>query len=374
MKIAILYIGIGEYIKLWKGFVDSMERFFLPNYEKHYFVFTDKENIYKKEQKIVSIIYQEDLGWPKNSLLRFQFFLRIESELKKYDYIFFMNANIFCTRKIESWEILPREESLVVVAHIDFYGKNPDEYTYDRNPVSKAYVPYGTGRYYVTGAVNGGTAEGFLQMVHCLSERTQQDLESGVIALWHDESHLNRYIIDYPNYRLLMPSFAYREGARTSFERILVARNKRTYFAVDRIKTGMDFSKSLFVSEKEIDRLRLNDLLISNWAIRKQEGKRLDMYFMKKNWRKIILYGYGNFGQFFLQEIADTEIQIAYIIDKNASNIQDKRYIISENLLPEIEADVIVIAPVYSCYCIMDHLIGTANIPIVSLDKVIDDL
>lgn len=50
MKIGILYVGIGKYIRLWDKFYSSCESLFLPQYEKKYFIFTDyplKSSMYK---------------------------------------------------------------------------------------------------------------------------------------------------------------------------------------------------------------------------------------------------------------------------------------------------------------------------------------
>mgnify|MGYP002228075955 CR=1 FL=1 len=35
MKIGILYVGIGKYIRLWDKFYSSCESLFLPQYEKN---------------------------------------------------------------------------------------------------------------------------------------------------------------------------------------------------------------------------------------------------------------------------------------------------------------------------------------------------
>ena len=44
-----------------------------------------------------------------------------------------------------------------------------------------------------------------------ISDRVTKDLENGVIALWHDESHLNRYLIDNPPSITLDPSYCFAE-------------------------------------------------------------------------------------------------------------------------------------------------------------------
>ena len=95
MKVAILFIGIGRYACFWKDFYISSERYFLTNSQKEYFVFTDQGNMYAEELEKVHLIYQEDLGWPLNTFMRFHFFNSIRKELENFDYIFFMNANIY---------------------------------------------------------------------------------------------------------------------------------------------------------------------------------------------------------------------------------------------------------------------------------------
>lgn len=44
-------------------------------------------------------------------------------------------------------------------------------------------------------ALTGGRAEDYLRMCRELADAVRRDLEDGVIAVWHDESHLNKYVI-----------------------------------------------------------------------------------------------------------------------------------------------------------------------------------
>ena len=76
MKIGILYICTGKYDVFWNDFYKSAEQFLLPNSDKQYFVFTDSNNIQSTDN--IHKIYQEKLGWPKDTLMRFHLFLNIE--------------------------------------------------------------------------------------------------------------------------------------------------------------------------------------------------------------------------------------------------------------------------------------------------------
>ena len=75
-----------------------------------------------------------------------------------------------------------------------------------------AYVAQGEeGDNYYAGGFNGGSTERFLEMSEVISKRVDEDLKNGVIALWHDESHMNRYLIYNPPTLSLTPSYCFAE-------------------------------------------------------------------------------------------------------------------------------------------------------------------
>lgn len=235
-EIAILYICTGHYDVFWKDFYISYEKYFLPSSNKEYFVFTDSEKIYEEDQKKVHKIYQKSLGWPDNTLMRFHFFLKIEDELKKFDYIFFMNANCQCVDYVLEENFLPRKKGLLVVKHPGFYNRKPDEFAYDRNPESEAYIPFGYGKYYVCGGVNGGRTEAYLKMVRELKKRVDCDKRNDVIALWHDESQLNRYILENNDYEVREAEYCFPEGWEIPFSKRIIVRDKSKWINVNKIK------------------------------------------------------------------------------------------------------------------------------------------
>ena len=56
--IAILYICTGEYVLFWENFYASAEKHLLPDYEKHYFVFTDVAEIFMGHLPNIHLQYQ----------------------------------------------------------------------------------------------------------------------------------------------------------------------------------------------------------------------------------------------------------------------------------------------------------------------------
>lgn len=128
-KVAVLYICTGKYDVFWKDFYISYEKYFLPDCEKHYYVFTGcGRNLHGKENLRIHKFYQESLGWPDNTLMRFHMFLRQKAELEKYDYIFFMNANCQALDTITEEEFLPKKKDIIVVQHPGYYNKTNKQF------------------------------------------------------------------------------------------------------------------------------------------------------------------------------------------------------------------------------------------------------
>ena len=240
-KVGILYICTGKYTVFWPDFYRTFREKFLPESDKTFFVFTDAPSIEGDGAPDVRRIYQKALDWPYSSLLRFKMFAGQAAALEKMDYLFFANANLVCRETVTEAEFLPRPgrgERLLVVQQPGFWDKKPIFYTYDRNPKCRAYIPYNCGRDYVSGGLNGGTAAAFLAMSRELDRRTDADLADGQMALWHDESHLNRYIAeqDPASYRLLTPAYWYPEGWDMPFAQKIVVRDKSKWIDMAAVK------------------------------------------------------------------------------------------------------------------------------------------
>lgn len=227
-KIGILYICTGRYSKFWKDFYKNCEKRFLPNSEKHYFVFTDDQKILNSKNPKIHGIFQEVEQWPFPTLHRFEYFLKQKEELLKMDYVLFMNANLIVKKKILENEVLPQnDEKLFVTLSPGFYNKVSKDFTYDRNPECSAYIPEGQGNYYFAGGLNGGHSKDFIEMSEIISKRITADYEKGIIALWHDESHINKYMFEFKDkYKILSPAYLYPQGWDIPFEKKIIILDK----------------------------------------------------------------------------------------------------------------------------------------------------
>lgn len=241
-SIGVLYLCTGPYKLFWEDYYNSFEKNFLKNYTKHYYVFAEKfdDGLEKYEgNKNVTLIHIDAMPWPLITLLRFRYFLSIEEELIKHDYLMFTNANIVCDEVVTAEEFLPDEsigQEMSYCQHPGYWKTPIYNVPYDRNKKSKAYIPYNCGENYVIGAMFAGYSEAFLRMSHVLNERIEDDLKRNVIARWHDESQLNRYIVGKKNYKLLSPGYCYPVGFELPVERKISGVSKQAKFDVKTFK------------------------------------------------------------------------------------------------------------------------------------------
>lgn len=199
--VGILYIATGSYSTFWKNFYLTAKQFLLSGIPKKFFCFTDTVELYgeKEDPDIVKILIAHR-EWPYSTLLRFELFENNRSLFEDCSFLFYFNANTVFTDVINPEEILPEKKDLYLVAlsNNDLFPMHPDQFTYERNPKSQAYIPYGEGTHYYRGGLNGGRTPEFLKLIRTCNIQTKLDLQSNIVAIWHDESHLNKYLLGKP--------------------------------------------------------------------------------------------------------------------------------------------------------------------------------
>lgn len=196
MKIAILYICTGRYEIFWETFYKSCEKFFIKNSQKHYYVFTDSKII--KEDKNVTVIPQENLGWPMIACMRYKILNKIQDVLRRYDYAFFFNSNMEFLRNIESEDFLPQDDEGGVVAALHSMNNKISDnkfFPYERNLNSTSCIPFGCGNKYYHSGILGGKVFDFLKLLADCEKLTDTDIENHIIPKVHDESVFNRYLL-----------------------------------------------------------------------------------------------------------------------------------------------------------------------------------
>jgi histo-blood group ABO system transferase len=202
-KIGLLVIATNKYISFIDNLISSADKYFFSNdneeFEIQYHIFTNIVD-YEKDSKRDIFIYEiEHKPWPWMTLGRYHIFSMYETHLKKLDYVFYCDADMLFVDHV-SKEIL---SDFTVTIHPGFKGGRGTPETNSRSTAAIGNEDL----VYVAGGFNGGSSESFLNMSKKLSTNIDKDFSRGIIAIWHDESHLNRYTIDNKPSLYLSPSY-----------------------------------------------------------------------------------------------------------------------------------------------------------------------
>jgi histo-blood group ABO system transferase len=136
--------------------------------------------------------------------MRYHGLLEHHSLLSGYGQLLCLDVDMLVCSRIRAEEI--SSQGITAVIHPGFPT------TFERRRESTAFVE-GEPAYYCGGVV-GGERGSFLHMAGIIAKGIDADRANGILAVWHDESHLNRYLYDHPPARVLTPAYCFTGQAR----------------------------------------------------------------------------------------------------------------------------------------------------------------
>lgn len=235
MKTALLVIALGgDYRPLAKQLLESAKKYFIP----HTPVVWSDDDVWMPEGGIK--IAQRDLGFPQSTLQRYRMFYEQAGLLTNFDQVFYTDIDMKFVWPVDYSDVC--SDGITATLHPGFVVQRRDQFgdivgtcgTPEYRKISTAAVPYGVTDQYFCGGFNGGDAKTFLRMADTLRQNIDKDTENNIIAKWHDESHLNKYLYENPPAKVLTPSFCYPEDyagqygwAPDAYRPVLVALDKR---------------------------------------------------------------------------------------------------------------------------------------------------
>ncbi len=236
-SLAILTIATNRYTKFWIEMYKSYLLNHEPQIQTTFYVFTDQpeqleKSVLQQENINVQIIEIPSLGWPDATLLRYEVYASY-GHLFTENLLMHLDADMLFIRPMNLESILPRNDEMTLVSHpgywrpkavsrLEFYCKNlpylfRDIFirivfgglgTWETSKDSQAFVPIGLRRNYVCGGIWFGPRTKFLELCAGLARRVDCDLKQGIVAKWHDESHLNWWAA-HNRYSLIVPSYCF---------------------------------------------------------------------------------------------------------------------------------------------------------------------
>jgi len=242
MTVSVLTVATNGYLSHWSSLLNSIEANFFIEQEVVMHVFTDdisSAEAIKPETDRIRIMAHKvpNWAWPDATLLRFRaisdYATSIEGEITCW-----LDADMLVVRPTGA-ELNPKrwKSGLAFVRHPGFWRPTRKDVTsvwlrhprvvpndllwwvrgrpplgaWEDNPRSRAFVERSRQSAYVCGGAWFGETPSILQMADVLAQRTDEDLANGLVAKWHDESHLNWYLA-HNEATLLGPSYCFEDS------------------------------------------------------------------------------------------------------------------------------------------------------------------
>jgi hypothetical protein len=221
--LTIVTIATDRYIYFWIELLESALEFVDSGIQVEWIVFTNMSGVLSSkelESRIkVTIIEQESLVWPYPTLLRYGL-ISENAEMVNGQILMHLDADMLFVARLGRGDVgLGKTNPFIKLiphpgyfrpnraARLALYLRHPKlvfrdmrtlvRYgsmgTWEVRKSSLAFVPRGKRKLYVCGGTWLGTRNEILEMCDNLSKRVNEDLSREVIAVFHDESHLNWY-------------------------------------------------------------------------------------------------------------------------------------------------------------------------------------
>ena len=221
--VGVCFVATGKYKQFLKPTIDSCIMNFAKPHPLTFFIFTDDSTLFsdKSYQGFPVLVFPvERKGFPGDTLYRYHYMLKAEEELRsRTEFMFYMDVDYWVCNRDDTQNMISNVEGLIAVQHLhNLHHKQGNlKGTPETNPKSTACIhPNETMKHYFCGGFQGGSTKDYLRACKTISENINIDDERGVMAVWHDESHWNRYLVDHPPRLTLSQSYVYPEECLAS--------------------------------------------------------------------------------------------------------------------------------------------------------------
>ena len=229
LAIGVLSVATNIYLEYWKAMVLSAEGVTSVQDQVTFFVFTDDlASVDEFSQNLVNVKVRSfqimPLVWPEATLLRYQIFSS-HLEYLDSDLLVYLDADMII--KSNPWKLIKNRtliNSVCLVEHPGFWRpkgakkiilyffhpllawrdvklklKKGGIGAWETNIMSEAFVVKNKRIKYFCGGSWFGQRNAIVQLIETLAHAVQSDLNQNLIAVWHDESHLNKWASENPH-------------------------------------------------------------------------------------------------------------------------------------------------------------------------------
>ncbi|XP_035317846.1 histo-blood group ABO system transferase isoform X1 [Cricetulus griseus] len=208
--VGLTVFAIKKYVVFLKLFLETAEQHFMVGHKVTYYVFTDRPADVPQVplgagRKLVVLTVRNYTRWQDVSMHRMEMISRFSEQrfLHEVDYLVCADVDMKFSDHV-GVEIL---SALFGTLHPGFYSSSREAFTYERRPKSQAYIPRDEGDFYYMGAFFGGSVVEVHRLTKACHQAMVKDKANGIEAVWHDESHLNKYLLYHKPTKVLSPEY-----------------------------------------------------------------------------------------------------------------------------------------------------------------------
>ncbi|XP_023557363.1 N-acetyllactosaminide alpha-1,3-galactosyltransferase-like [Octodon degus] len=235
VTVGLTVFAVGRYIEHYLGrFLVSADKYFMTGHKVIIYVMTDNFSAMPwvslsrhRTFKIFQI--KREKRWQDISMMRMKTIAEHIADHIRYevDFLFCMDVDQVFRSRFGVETLGERIAQL----HTLWYPEMPDVFPYERNESSEAYIPKGKGDFYYHAAVFGGTPTQVLNIVRECTKGIMNDKKNNIEAVWHDESHLNKYFFLHKPTKILSPEYCwdYRHRVPPYMKNIRLSWNFKNY-------------------------------------------------------------------------------------------------------------------------------------------------
>ena len=242
-SVAIVSVATGPYLSFWKDMVESVRLNWEQESIPSFVVFTDRPQearAYLAGHSSWRVCQVPESAWPDSTMLRYAYYHRHQRDISRLgEVVLHVDADMLVRRPVPKkvWQLV-RDSGVGFVRHPGYF--RPRQFLkrcawylgrpqfamedalgqlrvggigdWETSENSSAFTPRKSRRAYVCGGVWFARADQFAGLVTDVWSSIESDRSRGVIANWHDESHLNRIAAERKGTAVLGPEFCFASG------------------------------------------------------------------------------------------------------------------------------------------------------------------
>lgn len=227
--VGLSVFAVGKYLDTYlEVFLVSANRYFMPHLPCIIYILTDRPSDVPKTymrsgMSITTLQVTKRARWQDISMLRMMDLRDLVLPLAhdQVDYLFCMDVDQIFTSNYGPETL----GDLVAQLHSGYYLASREEFPYEDNPLSAAYISPSMGMFYYHGAVFGGKPGHLTNLTSSCLRNILKDKKNDLEAVWHDESHLNRYLtLEHLPSKVLSPEYCWDNRLWLRYHKLIWAK------------------------------------------------------------------------------------------------------------------------------------------------------